>query len=321
MNRRSLVSCICTGAISAIAGCANNRENESSTSCIHVEFHSVDTEAIASQEASGIDDMPQMMKELAVQAAKGDEPMVEMTRGDPLGWLSYLEKGGKYYKISEEVVDEGRISGPKYELSFNNAAENQSSDDVLSFDNLPRHDQWRVNEAADFSMDSPERISETLPFVAGYLDSDNQEESTLAVDINETALEVNGSVGELRRTGEGENSAQQFRYTAETVFEDDDSFSDYVLDRRGYTSFEPSDDIQMLLDEVKENDGRVVVCDDDASMDEDEEAAEQRSNAASELMTLYRSLESKHEEESDSERLEYVQYEKEWHRISVSRSV
>lgn len=313
MNRRSLITCISTGAICAIAGCASSTE----CSGIDVQFYSVDAETIASQVASDRDDMPQMMTELAIQTAKGNEPMVETIHGGPLSWLTYLGKGGKYYEISEEIVDEGRVSGPKYELSFNDGAESQSSDDVLSFDNLPRHDQWRINEAADFSIE--ELIGETPPFIAGYLDSDNQEESKLAAGIDESALEVNGSVAELRRTGEGKNIAQQFRYTAETVFEDADSFSDYVLDRRGSTSFEPSDDIRMLLDEAKENDGHVRVCDDDASEDEDEEAAERRRNAANELMAMYRSLEPKHEEESNSEPLEYVQYEEDWYRISVNR--
>lgn len=256
-----------------------------------------------------------MMAELAIQSAEGDEPTVETISRGPLSWLTYFEKVGGFYKINEEKIDEGGISGPKYVLSRDSETEDQSPDDVLSFDNLPRHDQWRVNEAADFNIENLEGMQFSIPFIAGYLDSDDQEESILAAGIDDPCLKAYGSIAELKYTGEEEDTAQQYRYTAELVSEDVDSFFDYVLARRGSTSFDPSDNIRTLLDEAKENDGHVTVCNPSENEDEDEEAAERRWNAANELDTMLLSDVAPAEK-----RPKYVQYEGDWYEIGVSYS-
>ncbi|WP_310905260.1 hypothetical protein [Natrinema sp. 1APR25-10V2] len=246
--------------------------------------------------------------------------MVETIHRGPLSWLTYLNWDGQFYKINEEVVDEGRVSGPEYVLSRDSETENLSPDDSLSFANLPRHDQWRVSEAADFNIEHLGGMRFSIPFIAGYLDATDQDESVLAAGVDEPVIEANGSIAELKRTGKGDDTAQRFRYTAGPVFEDVSSFSEYVLDRRGSTSFDPSDEVRILLDEVKENDGHLTICDQDTS--EDKEAAKRRRNAASDLKTMFTSLKeaSDREKDSDSEPLEYVRYEGDWHYIDVSRS-
>ncbi|WP_226007128.1 hypothetical protein [Natrinema salinisoli] len=262
------------------------------------------------------------MADLAIRSTTGDDPVVETLHRGPLSWLTYLERNGRFYKIAEEVVDKGLVSGPKYELSRDSETESISPDDAISFADLPRHDRWRVNEAADLAIEHLDGMRFSIPFVAGYLDSDAQDESVLAAGVEASAIRADSGVAELDHVGAGEGTAKRFRYTAETVFEDADAFADYVLERRGSTSFEPSDDVRMLLDEAKETDGHVMVCDDDTSEEEDEEAAERRREAASELETMLASLEAESERNDDvtSEQVEYVLYEGSWHRIDVTSS-
>lgn len=310
MKRRSFVSCVSSGAVCAMAGCV-------SSGCrgIEIGFRSVDAAAIASQEASSPDDMPQMMAELAIRSAEGGEPTVETTRSGPLSWLTHLERAGEFYEITEKTIDEGAISGPGYVLSRDRETGDRSPDDALSFDDLPRHDQWRVNEAADFGIENLGQMRFSIPFVAGYLDAADQDASILAAGTDAPSLEANGSIAELKRTGEDEDTARQYRYTAELVSEDVDSFSEYVLARRGAPSFDPSGDVRTLLDEATENDGHVTVCNPSEDEGEDEEAAERRWNAAKELDTMLRS-----DVAPAQERPKYVRYEGDWYEIDVSHS-
>jgi len=310
MKRRSLLAGI--GVTKAVlAGCM-----WSGSGCKYgdsVTFEPVDVEAITSREATPQGDLlgdtntPKMMAELAIQTLEGDEPEIEILSRSPLDWLTYVEWNGRFYEINEETIAEGSVSGPEYEISHNREnSDGASAEDALSFTDLPLHDQWRINEAADFAVgdgggELP--VFSAISLVAGYLDPGDQDESVLATSVDYSAIEVDGSVVELMHVGEGTATARQLRYTADVVAEDADTFVNQILEQRGTELSSLSEDAVELLQEAKENDGNVLVCADDRHEEETGTlVGEKWRSAANELSNIDAS---------------YVRYEGQWYRFDV----
>ncbi|MFP8954326.1 hypothetical protein ACLI4Z_15365 [Natrialbaceae archaeon A-arb3/5] len=299
MYRRRVISAVSTVSICAVAGCLR-------TDCLggrDVSLDPVDTDEVAERvSTSNLDETSPMVADLLLRSIDGDEPEVETISQFPLDQFTYVERDGRFYEVNEEVVADGSVTGPEYELTRDSeTADTVSADDAVSFADLPSHDQWRVAAATEFSLDHGKSESVSTSFVAGYLDADDHAASALTDVVDESALNVDGHVFELEHVGEGTTPAWRLRHTADLVAEDAGGLADHVLELRGTVLSDPSDDVQKLFDEAQENGGSVTVCNHDV-IGEDDVAAERRRNAVSELRGVN----------------DHVRYEGEWYQISIS---
>lgn len=317
MYRRDVISSLIVGSAGVLAGCVGSGGCHGGTD---VRFEPVDATAIADERATAdFEDTPATRADLATRALEGDEPTIEVTRGSPLGWLEYVDWEGTFYQLTTETVAEGGVSGPEYELSRDREVDDAelTSEDALSYADLPTHDRWRVAEAVDFAPEQVESMGLSSSLVAGYLESDDQDASVLAAGVDEPHLEIEGGYVELEKLGERTTTAERLRYGREHVADDVEAFADHVLERRGAEFPEASADAHALLEEARDEGGRVTVCDHDLEDDDwDEEEAAARREALEELRTILHDLEPGGE--ASSERVEYVRYEDEWHRIELS---
>ncbi|SDQ61289.1 hypothetical protein [Natronobacterium texcoconense] len=315
MYRRSVISSLAVLSAGALAGCLGG----SCTGGTDVRFEPVDAATIADREATNdFEETPAVMADLATRALAGEEPTIEVTHRSPLGWLGYVHWNGAFYEITTKTVAEGQVAGPEYELSRNREMDDEelAGVDALSYAVLPTHDRRRVDEAVDYNAERVETMGFSISTVAGYLEADDQDASVLAAGVDEPYLEIEGSYVELERLGEGTTTAKQLRYGRERVADDVEAFADYVLDRRGAELPELSDDARALLAEAREEDGRVNVCESGYEDEEgDEEAMEARREAVEELRTILSDLEAQDE---SPDRIDYVRYEDEWYRLSLS---
>ena len=322
MRRRELLSSVTTLSIGAFAGCVDTTADCAGGT--DVRFEPVDADAIADAEAtSDLAEMPTSRGDLAIRALEGDEPTIETIRGSPLGWLEYAEWNGRFYRLVTETVAKGRVSGPEYDLDRDREMDDEDvpSAETLSYAALPTPDRWRIDEALDFNVERVESMGLSSSTVAGYLDPDDQERSVLAAGVDEPFLEVGGHYVALERVGEGTTTAERFRYGAEVVAESAAEFADFVLERRGADLPDLDDDVRALLETARENDGSVSVCDHERD-DENETDARARREAVDALEATLENLEPAVEADDDgtaSNRVEYVRYEGEWHRIELAK--
>lgn len=315
MNRRAVLSGFAVGSIGALAGCMGS----GCTASTSVSFEPVGAEAIAADQTDNVDNAPAMMTELADRVLAGEEGTVETLHRGPLGWATYVEHDGGFYEIAEETIAEGRVSGPEYELSRDREMDADAlADDALAFAALPRHDRWRVSEMGDYAISANGiRGSYSVAFVAGYLDEAEQANSVLAAGVDASAIEAGGDVVRIEHLGEGSADARRYRYTSTRIADDVDAFADYVLTRRGATTFEPSDEVRRLLSETREAGGRLAICDHELE-DVDEETAERRRAAVDELE---RELDARSPDGEAAPSIRYVRYEGRWYRIGISSGV
>lgn len=308
MYRRDLLAASGAVAITAFAGCGS--------SCVRgvdVTFEPVDADEIAASEAvSAFDHTPPMVTELATETLEGGQPEIETIRRGPLRWLGYVEWDGAFYEVTEETVDTGEVSGPEYELSGGREVDH-AANDALAFSSLPSHDQWRLNEVADYNIERISSIGFSQSFVAGYLDAAARADSVLADGVDATVLSVGAGSGTLERLGEGSTTAHRIRYTADRVASDSIEFANRFLADRGTELPALNDSAEGLLRETKANGGRTTIClqGDDA----DNTNAQQRTA----IDEIQRMLESP--EIDGTGRQEYVHYDGTWHRIDVSEWV
>ncbi|MFC3958671.1 hypothetical protein [Halovivax cerinus] len=319
MNRRAVLAGLAVGPLGALAGCMAG----GCTASTSVSFEPVDAEAIAADGADDVDDAPAMMARLADRVLAGEEPTVETLYRDPLGWLTYVEHDGSFFEIAAETIAEGRVSGPEYELSRDREMDADAlADDAIAFTDLPRHDRWRVSETVDYAI-SPENIRGrySVSSVAGYLDESDQADSVLASGIEASAIEAGGHVARIERLGEGSIDARRYRYAANPVTDDVEAFADHVLERRGSTAFDPSDEVRQLLSETQDAGGSMTICDHELD-DVDEETAERRRAAADELEREVQSLAPPVvPDDEEHPQVRYVRYEGDWYRIDISHGV
>lgn len=315
MRRRAVISGLATGAASAIAGCVG--VGGGCVSGTDVDFERVDADAIASDAArSDLEEFPSMTADLAVRTLDGETPVVEVTRRSPLEWLTYVDRDGRFYELVIETVAKGEVTGPEYELSRErDGPDDVPPDEVLSFAALPQHDRWRLNDALGFEIEHLGKASVSTSVVAGYLEADDRDASKLAAGVDASFLGVDGAYAALERVGDGTETTRRVRHVAEPIADDADAFADHVLERRGAAFPEPSDELRAFLEEVRENDGHVSVCDHELE-DEDEERVEAtRREAVAELEATLTELEAA---DDTPDRIEYVRYDGEWYRIRLS---
>ncbi|THE63457.1 hypothetical protein D8Y22_16605 [Salinadaptatus halalkaliphilus] len=320
MRRRAVLTSLAAATAGTLAGCVGVGGGCSSGT--DLAFEPVDPAEIASREtADDIAAAPAMMADLATRTLEGESPTVEVVTRSPISWLTYVERDGQFYEIHEETLESGTVTGPAYELERDrDTDDDHASADAISFDELPVHDQWRINDAAGFTIEEVEHMSFTASTVAGYLADDDQADSVLAAGVDEPYLAVDGHLIGLERHDEDSTSAHRIRHTAQRVAENVDGFAGHVLERRGAELPEPTEDVQALLEDAREDGGSINVCDHDVDDNTEAEAQREavRRDAIEELRTTLQDLE---DDPDTPDRIEYVEYEGEWHRISISNWV
>jgi len=313
MHRRQVLVAA-AGGLAGLAGCVGG-----CTYWTDLTFEPLDSEGIADREStSDIDGGSALVTELARDTLEGEEPTLETLSRSPLSWLQYVEWDGGYYEIHEEVVAEGEVSGPEYELSRGRDDEPELDDDALSFEELPVVDQWRLNEAADFAIDQLSSMSFETTVIAGYLSEDATAQSVLADGIEQSTLSVDGTRAELTKLDDTTASAERIQFSAIRVADDAEAFATDILEEQGAELPAVSDDVEWLLQSVREDDdNRISICRSDDE-DEDDDRLERQQAAVDELQTVMNDLEA---DPDTPDRISYVRFEDEWHHISLGETV
>ena len=329
MNRREVLVGLSVGAVGAVAGCLGG----GCASGTGITFEPVDADTIATAETTAdLSEAPAMAADLADRTLEGETPIVQTTGRSPIGWLTYVDRDGRFYEISTEVVAEGEVSGPEYALSRDrDTTDDLDREDAISFDELPEPDRWLVNEAADFNIESVDQMAFSTEFVGGFLDPDDGEKSVLADGVDDSLVTVDGTAVELDRLGEGTATATRIRHSVELVAEGTDEFADRVLAARGAELVDPDEQVRVLLADVEANGGRMDVC--DQELDDEHENADDHREGVEALRSKLTELEPGSADVGGNESADpdavggdetardapdYVRYEGEWYRISLS---
>ncbi|MEF8779815.1 MAG: hypothetical protein V5A46_03955 [Haloferacaceae archaeon] len=315
MRRRALLSSLAAaptavaGCLSVGGGCSRGRT---------VTFAPVDAAEIAERDAVPADsDRPMLLEALLNRALSEGGVAIETVHRDPLGWLRYYRTDGAFYEIESTTLEEGDVTGPEYRLRRDgDVPDDPDPAETLQYGDLPFQDRLRVGEAVDYR---PERLAvrdrdrafESVPFVAGYLDPDVRAGSRLAAGVEASYLSVGDGEFAIDDRGEGTTTARRIAYAAERVADDANEFADVVLAERGATLDAPPAEAEELLRTVREEGGRLEVCDDEGAG-----SGESHREAADALEAYLADLES--DVPGD---VKYGRYEGEWYRVGVSEWV
>ena len=258
------------------------------------------------------------MTELARRTLEGDEPTLETLGRSPLGWLQYVERDGVYYEIHQEVVSSGTVSGPEYELSRSRDGHSEPDGEPLRFEALPLVDQWRLNEAADFSIDHLANMSFSIAVVAGYLSDAAHEESVLVDGIEQSTLSVDGTLAVLEQGDETTANAERIQFSTTRVADDSETFAAYIRAENGAELPPVSKDVEWLLATVRDDENhRISICRTDLD-EENADRTERQRAAVDELRAVHDDLEA---DPSTPDDISYVRYEGQWYRLSIGESV
>lgn len=167
---------------------------------------------------------------------------------------AYVERDGTFYELSREMLEEGTVTGPEYGVSRSgHLSDSVSDEEIAPFSALPPQDQWRLHDALSLS-DEGGVIVFSDSFVAGYLDPDFREGSRLVSGIDWQYVEFGGRYVELEERGTATAPAVRFRYAADSVATDAESFADHVVGQRGVEFAELSAAARDLVSDLEEND-------------------------------------------------------------------
>lgn len=291
MHRRTLVAGLTIGAVSSVAGCLDVQGQPQS---IHLK--PVDPATISDDAARSIDELAQspLIRDLVPTLLDGETIELETTADfEILDYPSaadgspsftegsfYYQNGETFYRIDQETLEEGRVTGPEYEVSrIDTLPDDVSADDedeVLSFSDLPEYEQWRIHETFVFSDGRLIFFSDSV--VVGYLELARQENSRLVDGIEQRYLEFNGNYIEIDEVGTNRSTVERVRVSATQVAADEVSFGDYIIEEYAVDAASMSTDVQELLKALRENDGTITATD-----EEEDEEFEQWEDALEDL--------------------------------------
>lgn len=311
MKRRDLLITSASFFAAGTTGCLGSVEDRP-TNCYEVSLEPVSREQLIDESTvqdAELDEprVPPLLAGLVREIIEDGSGEVETTFESyphqvALQWITHYEKDSEFYVINKEPMEEGEVTGPKYEIRRDEETpDDASSDNVLVFDELPRCDQLRLSEPFLRPLEAFHGEVDRSA-VAGYLGSDTRSESVLADGVDAGNLQIGDGYAELKYDTEETTTAKRFQYTSELVAKDREAFGEYVDVRLQQRVDEFGAAEQELLDEAATN-GRVDVCDTDGSRYE-----------------VVRSIEDKmsgHEPESDGP-LKHVRYDGEWYRIEMT---
>lgn len=264
------------------------------------------TEAEFSESAAiGLPPLPELLSRLS----SGETETIEAVRNPPLEPSPYFRDGDEIYTVTTSVRDDGPISGPAYKVTRKWYTDVQGND-IQPFSALPRHDQWRLNEAIR---------SDTETLIAGSLDSDDRDESIFSSGERQLSIEFtedssHGRFFTATRDGDRSESAERIRYSASLVAADADSFAEYFLQEYGIRLTDLDDDVNALIEDAIANGGVELCTEGDDAEDE---------TVLNALSDFVETLESETAAVMDDElrtRLNgyYVQYDGTWYFVQLS---
>lgn len=322
MRRRELLSGLSVATMGAVAGCLDLGPMEGCMSTLTVRFVPLSGADIAELEAVTIDtlnDNP-VLKKLISRTLNGEAVEFETITGVPLREFTYFEEDERFYRFVEESVETGEVAGPTYTISRDGETGDVSEDELLSFTDLPRHDQWRVSEALQFTQGGALLFNFSETIVAGYLDSQDQEESMLAGGVNHNYIDFYGSYVKIEQGEEDTASVNRIRQSAELVADSMDRFTDHILQQKGIELIDVDQEVAELIEKTKANRSRSLVietCDisgaknkeyEDTFYDLEHEIEEAREAAGDPTPIVENDLSNEY----------YVRYKGEPHRVTLT---
>lgn len=318
MHRRALIASLPVGAVPLFSGCV-----DWTTASHRISLASVDSAEVTHNATRTADDLSPSPLVGDLVSALLDEEAITLELSGSLDMFEHssfhhgpvyyrTEEGEPVYRFDRETLDEGTVTGPKYEISrIHDLPDDVSATDegeVLPFTDLPEYERWRVHEAFTFS--DGRLIFFTNSVVIGYLEPDWEENSRLLGGVEQRFLEFNDRYVELKERETVSEPVQRIRVSGERFAEDEDSFAERILDEYAVDATAMSEDAQQLLDDVRENGGSLTTSNEDSGFEEQREILEEFESKRAETET------------PPGERPgAYILYEDEYYRLSWSSHV
>ena len=275
MRRRTLVASLPAGAIASVAGCL-----DWTTSYRTVSLEPVDYERFTDGITRGGSDLrpSPLVENLVSSVLDGDSIELEVLGdftlfdGSTSGVRSSFHywNGDAVYRFSRERLERGDVTGPEYEISRVHRLPDDVSpnddEEVLSFSDLPRYEQWRVHDP--FVFDDGRLIHFSGSTIIGYLDPEWESESLLFDGISQRFLEFNDRYVELTEGREKTASIERIRFSVERTAPDAQAFAERHLDEHAVDAASLSEDTRDVLAEVQDNGGSVTTSDEDSEYED-----------------------------------------------------